>query len=278
MKFLYLIALLLLGCEEEKVKFITVQEHETLDIIAANYNVNTKHLIKKNQLKHPYSLKPGQKLMFSEFEVNSKILHQSDQEQNGAEQNNILNLNKINSIDNVGIDEDLKNELDDEIKKNEQSIKSEEIMRRQNSKNNAESKAKQKAIKQLKQSEQPKSVEVKILFPVMNGSIDTSLPFSQKHGKRRDGVFILSHGKVLAPYDGTIAFVDKANNSIYIKHDVGNLSWLITCSNLSSIFVEKGDTVKQGEPIGQSSGSIFIRIWNGREYINPENINYKKTV
>jgi len=243
---------------------------DTLDSISAKYNISKKHLISQNNLRYPYKLELGQKLVYSKIETKTKILYK-DEDQTVKSM-----LDQSEEV--YEIDDEFKKELDKEI----QDSREEFVRQSINSpiSDNAVDTIKQKQSKNensaidMRKMLQARIDKNSILFPINNGKIDKSLPFSQKHGKRKDGVFVLSTGYVLAPYDGLVMFVENGNNVVYIKKDIGNVSWIVTYSNLAEVFVKKGDVVKQGDRVGYSAGSIFLRIWDGSKYIDPEKIEY----
>ncbi|QEK38099.1 M23 family metallopeptidase [Candidatus Cytomitobacter indipagum] len=279
----YVFCLVLLGCEKKPIKFVVADSGDTLDTISEKYGINKKHLIEKNNLKHPYIINAGQKLSYSKIETRAKILYKDDEQISDKEK-----LGKTEELHEI--DDELKQDLDKELAeiKIDQEIEKKKqikIVAGDAKESKAKAKKDNDSAEQFKKNGQetdkkndPKEEIDKssILFPTSNGKIDKSLPFSQRHGKRRDGVFVVGTGNIFAPYDGLVMFIEKANNTIYIKKDVGNLSWLVTYSNLAEIFVKKGDLVKQGDKIGYSAGNIFIRIWDGKKYIDPEKIEYAK--
>ncbi|QEK39192.1 LysM peptidoglycan-binding domain-containing protein [Candidatus Nesciobacter abundans] len=124
----------------------------------------------------------------------------------------------------------------------------------------------------------------KIVFPMKNGNIDSSAPFSTKHGNVREGVYILGSGDVVSSISGVIKFISKSekdNNqkgvsgynsgsTIFIEENRGSdQKYLIMYSGLESVFVRKGEILEKGSVIGSSKRKFFYRVWDGKQYINP---------
>ncbi len=278
-----LVGLFLSGCEKKKANFIIVGEGETLEIICEKYNISKKHLITSNELKAPYALCSGQALKYYTVERKTKILSVKKSPEPVVCENKVdlfsLESLKVdpqtdtNDILNDSIQEELAKEEQLDMQNIKDSHKHQKEQKEQIKKQEAMDKKLEKDIKAKEaKPEVIKTVKLDILFPIKNGVIDKSMPFSQKHGKRQDGVYILNAGDVLAPCDGQIVFVDNANRSVYVKRNINNASWIITYSSLSSINVLQGDHVKKGDKLAKSSGSIFMRIWNGKEYVDPATI------
>ncbi len=261
---LSIVFVVLTGCnKKQKPNFILVQEGDTLDLIAEKYNVSINHLIKFNKLKVPYILSQGQILQYTKLETKIKLLRDEEHKlsKNKKEETTpeFSNNNEEKKEDsNVELDDALKEELASESSLDKENVKINKTI--------AETKVEKTTPIAIKQN------VLGLIMPIKGGKIDDSLPFSQKHGKRQDGVYILNKGDVVSSCDGKVVFVDNENKAIYVKKDVNGISWIVTYSSLSSIVVEHGSEVKQGDKIGESSGSIFVRIWNGKEYTNPSKV------
>ncbi|USO00569.1 MAG: M23 family metallopeptidase [Alphaproteobacteria bacterium] len=247
---------LLSGCDKGEVHTIIVKENETLDSICEKYNVTKDHIMKKNQLTDSAVLKPGQVLKFSNVEKKRKIINKTDDDYDEPKlkidfsKANISEAeeNKTNLPEDTFFSEELKEEIKNQIdqiaQKSNLAEKTEEI-----------------------NSSEVSKPKVVLSFPTPGGKIDKSRPFSNKHVNRQEGSFIIYSGDVLAVFNGEIVFVDYKNSSVYIKNDSG---WVVTYRNLDTIVVAKGDTLSNGEKIGTSADEIFVRVWNGTTYLDPE--------
>lgn len=238
---------------------VVINPGDTLYAISRTYNIPNRDLIEINDLKEPYILKSGQKLLLPSFKYH-KV-------ESGDNLYSIARNYDMKIADLIKLN-DLKKPYN--IKIGDKIRISETASIRKKSK---------KAIKRVNKKMPIIENDSKFIWPVQSGTIISK--FGQKSGGLyNDGINVKSDisDDIFAVRGGKVAYVGNElrgyGNLIIIKH---SNSWISAYAHLNDISVKKGQIVKKGDKIANmgSTGNVlekqlYFSLRHKKEAVNPE--------
>ena len=277
MKLINLIILLLLSsCEEliygkyqiieknlkrtqPETKYV-VKKGENLFIISEKFNISLKSLIKVNNVRSPYKIFPGQKLL-----IPRKMIHvikkgdtlYSISREYGVDRSSLFKINGIKPNQKIYVGDSIVIPIKE--KKKYQQRKKKELQTRTNP------------------SKKIIDTKLSFIWPIRGEVI---LGFGKiKSGFHNDGINIKSdeNSPVIASETGEIIYTGNEipgyGNLILIKH---KNNWVTAYSHLKQIIYKKGQVVRKGQKIGKigKTGNVdepqlHFEIRKGKKAINP---------
>ena len=279
-KILSIILLLFLCCTMAACNVVRVSKGDTLYSIAKRKNVPMRAIIERNNLKPPYTLKIGQRLVIPKTEYYR--VHKGDTLYSIAKRHNmsvssLARLNNISAPYTISVGQRLKvsdwgSDTTSTSQKKTKTTQTGAV------KNEKEPNVTPKKISV------PKSAQSKRFDRPASGNIVRGFGTSQ--GVRNDGINI--GGKMGDPIKaadaGKVVYAGNElkgyGNLILIKHDGG---WVTAYAHNDKMLVKKGATVKRGEKIatmGQTgsvkSPQVHFEVRYKTKVVNPTDYLNKK--
>lgn len=241
-----LTAVLISGCSVTQFeRDVIVRKGDTLYSLSKKYSVPMRDVIDANNLRPPYTLKAGQRLILPFTKTHSVRASEtlySISRKYGMSVQALARQNNLKSPYTLYVGQKLK--VSSAITKNS----SQSLARKNISKKSNPKKARSSFNKNISV---PKNQQRKTFAWPAKGKITSSFG-SKGHGQHNDGINI--SGKlgdpIFAADTGTIAYAGNElkgyGNLILIKHKNG---WITAYAHNNKLLVKKGQTVKKGEKI-----------------------------
>ncbi len=273
--FTVLSSLFLCSCQKSKEATLVVEEGKTVYDVARDSQVPVDEMAKSNDLQDPYKITAGQKLDVPA----KKDIIVDDEEIQQQKQQYMNEINLIENTTNSSVNDNLVEEekqLTNETEKNKQDKENQDVNEKEGhqsiEKIEDEKESDNQLINETSNTEKSRLYQ----YPISNFSIDDNRPFSAERGKRQDGVYFIGEGSVYPICDGKVIYSGSVQGikTIYISHKTPDgESFVSIYSNLTEIssHITKGVTVVKETEIGtmQQPNNLFLRISNGKGYINP---------
>ncbi|MFI3241606.1 MAG: M23 family metallopeptidase [Alphaproteobacteria bacterium] len=257
--------------------YVTVKKGDTLYSLSKRYNVSTREIISKNNLKPPYTLYVGRRLNIPQTKYH--IVAKGDTFYNiskryNVEQSSLARVNHISNTASISIGQKLilPGSIVTSAKSNVY------IPVKTASAKKEVSKPKTTWKPQPKTTTVVKPRTSKFMWPV-KGTIIAKYG-SKGHGKVNDGINIkAAKGTTIKAADaGTIAYAGNElkgfGNLILIKHSGG---WITAYAHADKLYVKKGQKVVKGEKIATvgttgdvSPAQLHFEVRSGKKALNPE--------
>lgn len=245
---------------QQETKYV-VKKGENLFIISEKFNISLKSLIKVNNVRAPYKIFPGQKLL-----IPKKMIHviqkgdtlYSISRKYRVDRSSLFKINGIKPNQKIYVGDSIVIPIK-EKKKYQQRIRKELNIKPKHSKKIA-------------------STKLSFIWPARGKII---LGFGKiKSGFHNDGINIKSdeNSPVIASETGEIIYTGNEipgyGNLILIKH---KNNWVTAYSHLKQIIYKKGQVVRKGQKIGKvgKTGNVdepqlHFEIRKGKKAINPK--------
>jgi murein DD-endopeptidase MepM/ murein hydrolase activator NlpD len=257
--------------EKLKNREVEVAESDTVYTVSKKYQVPIQDIIKQNNLKAPYNLKDGEKLILpppTYHEVKSGETLYAISRQYNMKIDNIIEINDLKEPYSVKAGQKLKIANVAEKKTDEKLAKVPEIKTAK-----AEIKSPETIVEKVADKFNHFS------WPVRGTIVSKFGPKSG--GLYNDGINIKAKegSDVKASEDGVVAYVGNElkgyGNLIIVKHDDG---WITAYAHLGKWVVKRGESVKKSQKIGNvgatgnvNSPQLYFGLRKGRDAVNPEN-------
>lgn len=246
---LFLTAILISGCSITQFeRDVIVRKGDTLYSLSTKYDVPMRDVINANNLRAPYTLKAGQRLILpftKTHTVRSSETLYSISRKYGMSVQALARQNNLKSPYTLHVGQKLKvsSASTKNISRSSQSATKKTASKKNKRKNTPSSFNKNISV--------PKNQQGKTFAWPAKGKITSSFG-SKGHGQHNDGINIAGKrgDPIYAADTGTIAYAGNElkgyGNLILIKHKDG---WITAYAHNNKLLVKKGQTVKKGEKI-----------------------------
>lgn len=246
---LFLTAILISGCSITQFeRDVIVRKGDTLYSLSKKYDVPMRDVINANNLRAPYTLKAGQRLILpftKTHTVRSSETLYSISRKYGMSVQALARQNNLKSPYTLHVGQKLKvsSASTKNISRSSQSATKKTASKKNKRKNTPSSFNKNISV--------PKNQQGKTFAWPAKGKITSSFG-SKGHGQHNDGINIAGKrgDPIYAADTGTIAYAGNElkgyGNLILIKHKDG---WITAYAHNNKLLVKKGQTVKKGEKI-----------------------------
>ena len=120
-----------------------------------------------------------------------------------------------------------------------------------------------------------------LLLPTNAGVIDPfrEPPCARCAGNRGVELAVDANSAVPAGLAGTVTFAGRVAQYVYVVvRSTDDPTVRVTYGRLSSVAVQRGDTVVVGTPVGVANPVLFVGVRVGDEYVDPLRLTNKRVV